>query len=143
MPASPPLSPRAAPGATKRDPRPPITVCAADYDALAALIAHPSAAPGQALLAVELERAAVVEGRPAADRVRLGSEVDYHDLDRDRVRTIRLAMPQEASIDERRVSVTAPIGAALLGLKPRQRFSWTEAGGRTRTILVLAVRNDG
>ena len=47
--------------------------------------------------------------------MRLGSEVDYHDLDRDRVRTIRLALPQEASIDERRVSVTAPIGAALLG----------------------------
>ncbi|PVM83782.1 hypothetical protein DDF67_20130 [Caulobacter endophyticus] len=138
MPASPPLPARTA----KRDPRPPITVSAEDYDALAALVAHPSAAPGHALLAVELERAAVVEGAPAANRVRLGSEVDYHDLDRDRLRTIRLSLPREASIDERRVSVTAPIGAALLGLKPRQRFTWTEPGGRTRSILVLAVRND-
>ncbi|PLR28265.1 hypothetical protein SGCZBJ_04480 [Caulobacter zeae] len=139
MPASPPVPPFDS----KRDPRPPITVCAEDYDALAALVAHASAAPGQALLAVELERAAVVEGALAANRVRLGSEVDYHDLDRDRMRTIRLALPHEASIDEHRVSVTAPIGAALLGLKPGQRFSWAEAGGRVRSIKVLAVRNDG
>ncbi|KSB88924.1 hypothetical protein AS593_21315, partial [Caulobacter vibrioides] len=138
--------PRPGPGAqraAKRDPRPPIAVSAEDYDTLAALVAHPSAAPGQALLAVELERAAIVESGLAADRVRLGSEVDYHDLDRDRVRTIRLSLPHEASIDERRVSVTAPIGAALLGLKPRQRFTWTEAGGKTRSITVLAVRNVG
>lgn len=134
MPASPPVS--------KRDPRPPITVSADDYDVLAALVAHPSAAPGQALLAIELERAAVVEGALAVNRVRLGSEVDYHDLDRDRERTIRLALPHEASIDERRVSVTAPIGAALLGLKPGQRFSWREAGGGVRSIKVLAVRNE-
>ena len=139
MPASPPIPPLGS----KRDPRPPITVCAEDYDTLAALVAHPSAAPGQALLAVELERAAVVEGALATNRVRLGSDVDYHDLDRDRVRTIRLTLPREASIDERRVSVTAPIGAALLGLKPGQRFSWAEAGGRVRSIKVLAVRNDG
>lgn len=139
MPASPPVPPLGS----KRDPRPPITVCAEDYDALAALVAHPSAAPGQALLAVELERAAVVEGVLAANRVRLGSQVDYHDLDRDRTRTIRLCLPHEASIDEHRVSVTAPVGAALLGLKPGQRFSWAEAGGRVRSIKVLAVRNEG
>ncbi|MEH0197651.1 GreA/GreB family elongation factor [Caulobacter sp. CCNWLY153] len=139
MPASPPVPPLGS----KRDPRPPITVCAEDYDALAALVAHPSAAPGQALLAVELERAAVVEGALAANRVRLGSQVDYHDLDRDRTRTIRLCLPHEASIDEHRVSVTAPVGAALLGLKPGQRFSWAETGGRVRSIKVLAVRNEG
>ncbi|MFT4253165.1 MAG: GreA/GreB family elongation factor, partial [Caulobacter sp.] len=100
------------------------------------------AAPGQALLAAELERAVVVEGPPAADRARLGSEVEYRDLDRDRIRAVRLALPHAASIDEGCVSVTAPIGAALLGLSPGQRFAWSEPNGRTRTIELLAVRND-
>ncbi len=122
--------------------RPPIAVCGEDYDRLALLVAGgPHAAPGHALLAAELERAALVEGAPAADRVRLGSRATYRDLDRDRVRTVVLALPHAAH-DEGGVSVTAPIGAALLGLSPGQRFSWTQADGRARTIEILAVRND-
>lgn len=128
--------------------RPPIAVCGEDYDRLAALVAGgPHAAPGHALLAAELERAVLVEGAPAFDRVRLGSVATYRDLDRDRVRTVVLTLPHAVGPHAgegggQAVSVTAPIGAALLGLSPGQRLAWTEAGGRTRTIQLLAVRND-
>lgn len=53
-----------------------------------------------------------------ADVVDIGSDVSYRDEATGRVHSVRLAMPQDADIRIRRVSVLTPVGTALIG--------WTE-----------------
>ncbi|MBO9708219.1 MAG: GreA/GreB family elongation factor [Caulobacter sp.] len=121
-----------------------IRIHAADYETLSDLIvptAEPT--PGMRLLAAELERATVLDGPSRAEFVRLGSVVDYEDLGSGRVRTVRVSLPREASIDDGSISVLAPIGAALIGLSPGQSFGWRDENGRERAIRVLAVRSHG
>jgi regulator of nucleoside diphosphate kinase len=48
-------------------------------------------------------------------------------------------LPEDADIDKRRVSVLAPIGAALIGLSVGQEIGWKVADGRIRQLIVLAV----
>jgi regulator of nucleoside diphosphate kinase len=50
-----------------------------------------------------------------------------------------VVLPHDASIDERRVSVLAPIGAALIGLSVGQRIDWQIVDGRVRRLSVLEV----
>jgi regulator of nucleoside diphosphate kinase len=115
--------------------KPPIFVLDTDYEQLSKL-AIESGSPGSVLLIQELERATVVkegEGPPAF--VRLNSTVEFTDLVSGRTRTVTLVSPGEADMDENRLSVLAPAGAALLGLGPGATFSWT-VGGRPRVLVV-------
>jgi regulator of nucleoside diphosphate kinase len=94
--------------------------------------------PGAALLSEELQRASIIPRAKAAQVVRLGARVTYRDLDSGAARTLELGLPAEASIDEGRISVLTPIGAALLGLSAGDRFSWV-SGAKVRQLEVLAV----
>jgi regulator of nucleoside diphosphate kinase len=91
-------------------------------------------------LEAELERAHVVaqEGLPP-DVVSMRSRVLYEDADtRDRREAV-LVYPEEADLARSQISVLAPIGTALLGLRAGQSISWPVPGRRTRTIRVLWV----
>jgi regulator of nucleoside diphosphate kinase len=89
----------------------------------------------------EIERARVLPSdEMPADVVSIGSEVTYRDEDTGRVETICIVLPHDASIDQRRVSVLAPIGAALIGLSVGQRIEWQVAPQRVRRLEVLEVR---
>ena len=92
------------------------------------------------MLEAELERAHVVaqEGLPP-DVVSMRSRVLYEDADtRDR-REAGLVYPEEADLARSQISVLAPIGTALLGIRAGQSISWPVPGRRTRTIRVLSV----
>lgn len=103
-------------------------------------IADLAAAPSGDLLRQELERAIVLsEDDSPTNFVRLNSTVEFMDLLSGRTRRLALVVPQEADIDENRVSVATPIGAALLGLTPGQPFNWTAGDGRPHALVVLAV----
>jgi regulator of nucleoside diphosphate kinase len=89
----------------------------------------------------EIERARVLPSREMpSDVVTIGSEVTYRDEDTGHTETIRIVLPQDASIDDRRVSVLAPIGAALIGLSVGQRIEWQVAPQRVRRLAVASVR---
>ncbi len=85
----------------------------------------------------ELNRAEVV---PAAnlphDVVSMYSSVVYEDLDSGKVATIQLTYPEDASVEQGRVSVLAPVGAALLGLKVGHVMTWPLPDGRTARLKV-------
>jgi transcription elongation GreA/GreB family factor len=51
---------------------------------------------------------------------------------------VTLVEPQEADKDENRLSVLDPHGAALLGLRPGDAFSWT-VEGRSQVLTVERV----
>lgn len=129
---------------TKARKRPAIHLTEADYETLSTLVdaASPDN-PGAALLAEELDRAVVVRSANSARSfVRLNSRVTYEDVATGQVRDLQVGLPRDASIDDNRISVLTPVGAALIGLRPGDTFEWTDAGGRTRTLKVMSVQDD-
>lgn len=119
--------------------RPAVYVAAAEFDRLADL-AEAFHGPGARLLAQELDRAVVVEPRRTRrEFVRLHSSVSYLDHASGQHRTVTLTLPHEADIDQGRLSVTAPAGAALLGLCVGDVFGWRGEDGRSHELTVLRV----
>jgi regulator of nucleoside diphosphate kinase len=122
--------------------KPPLIIDAGHYERLIALAMRwMKQAPELAQqLLDEVERARVLpsEDMPA-DVVTIGSQVTFRDEGTGAVDTVQVVLPHDASIDERRVSVLAPIGAALIGLSVGQRIDWQVVDGRMRRLSVLEV----
>ena len=96
--------------------------------------------PAAELLDAELHRARIVDpDRAPADVVRMNSEVVYEDCDTSATRTVRVVYPKDADADRGRISVLAPIGSALLGLRVGQSITWRVPNG-TRRLRVIEVR---
>jgi regulator of nucleoside diphosphate kinase len=91
-------------------------------------------------LGAELDRAIVVP--PAAlpaDVATVESRVAYEDESTGAAREVTLAYPSAADASSGRVSVLAPVGAALLGLRVGDRIEWPLPDGRTARIRIRAV----
>jgi len=120
---------------------PPIYVAESQYNQLFSFAAA-SAAGGGALLRDELERAVLVADDDAPDAfVRLGSTVRYRDLVSGRERTVQIVAPALGDIEQNRLSVLTPTGAALVGLAQGARLRWAGEDGRPRGVQVLEVRS--
>lgn len=95
------------------------------------------------LLAAELDRATLVEdGGVPADVVAIGSRVRFQEERSRTEREVVLVLPSDANASAGRVSVLAPVGAALLGLRVGDVIDWPMPGGRTASIRILAVQHD-
>jgi regulator of nucleoside diphosphate kinase len=89
------------------------------------------------LLDWELRRATIVEQRSVSpDVVTMNSEVVYEDFATGARRTVRLVYPKDADASRGWISVLAPIGSALLGLKVGQEIEWALPAGRKRVFVV-------
>lgn len=94
-------------------------------------------------LADELTRAEIVKDEEFDPNiVRMGSRVTYVDEVTGRTRTVTLVYPDAADIDQNRISILTPIGAALIGLSPGQSITWPLPDGRVGSLKVIAVSND-
>ena len=93
---------------------PSVYVTEADFEILSNLAdAAAGRAPGGRVLAGEMARAVIVEpGEPPRPFVRIGSRVAFQDLSNDQTRIVHVSLPRDASIDEARISVLSPVGAA-------------------------------
>jgi len=92
------------------------------------------------LLDYELRRARIVEPEVVpADVVTMNSTVVYEDCDTGARREIRVCYPQDADATAGKVSVLAPIGSALLGLRVGQVITWPVPNG-TKRVRVAEVR---
>jgi regulator of nucleoside diphosphate kinase len=121
---------------------PTVYVTEADHEILSNLAeAVADRAAGSRVLAGEMDRAVIVEpGEAPYPFVGVGSTVDYQDLSSGQVRRVRLSLPRDASIDEGRISVLTPVGAALIGMTAGETFHWTDNDGRARGVRVLALQ---
>ena len=87
----------------------------------------------------ELERAKIVDDKDVPkDVVRMGSTVTFKSDD-GHVRTLKLVYPADESLDEHRISVMTPVGAALIGLGTGQSISWTARDGKHHRLTVTKV----
>jgi len=86
--------------------------------------------PVAEMLEAELRRATIVPQREVpADVVTMNSELVYEDTATGVLRTVRIVYPKDADASAGRISVLAPIGAALLGLHVGQEIDWRVPGG--------------
>lgn len=122
--------------------RPALIVTTHDANRLEALLQSKSgqSSPMAPLLEEELVRAQLVE--PAAvspDVVTMNSRVVCVDEVSGERQELELVYPHDADMDRGRVSVLAPVGAALLGLAVGRSIAWPLPGGRISRVRVLAV----
>lgn len=95
--------------------------------------------PAAHALDLELRRARVVAPDAVpADVVTMDSEVAYQDVATGVTRTIRIVYPHAADAGRGAISVLAPIGTALLGLRTGQEIAWDLPTGR-KQLRVTAV----
>lgn len=96
--------------------------------------------PASESLETELHRARVVDQRAVpADVVTMNSQVVYEDLETGVHRTVTVVFPKDADASTGKVSVLAPIGSALLGLRAGQTIEWAVPRG-TKRVRVVEVR---
>lgn len=73
------------------------------------------------------------------DVVTLNSKVRYFDLDNKQERIVTLVFPSTADLSKGRVSIAAPIGAAILGCSEGETVSWTALDGKTVSVKIEEV----
>jgi regulator of nucleoside diphosphate kinase len=120
---------------------PPLIISDLDVRRIEGLLASRSADAAGVSDALEAELARA-EVRPnadvPADVVMMNSTVLCADETTGVQREVRLVYPGE-SISEGDVSILAPVGAALLGLRAGQTIEWPLPGGRTTRLRVSRV----
>ena len=109
-------------------------------EALASSMMRRSPEVGERLMD-EIARAKLVApDKLRDDVVTIGSEVTYRDLSSDRMQTVFVVYPEDADIDQNRISVLTPVGVALLGLSPGATISWITRDDETRLLEIVSVR---
>jgi regulator of nucleoside diphosphate kinase len=84
-------------------------------------------------LDAELDRAHLVPADEIPpDVVTMNSEVALRDLDTDGEMVLTLVFPHQANVDQRKVSVLAPLGTAILGYRAGDVIEWQVPGGTRR-----------
>ena len=96
--------------------------------------------PASDSLASELHRAQVIDQRAVpANVVTMNSEVVYEDCATGIQRRVTVVSPKDADAGRGHVSVLAPIGSALLGLRVGQTIEWQVPSG-SKQLRVLEIR---
>jgi regulator of nucleoside diphosphate kinase len=124
------------------DPSPPLVVSRLDCERIEALLEQPgNAGPGLDGLRDELARAELREPRDMPrDVITMNSTARFRDDASGSEREITLVYPRDVDGSSDRVSILAPVGSALLGLRVGQAIEWPVPGGRTIRLQVLEVR---
>lgn len=115
-----------------------IVITAADYAELHDLIssARNGSARAQAelrVLADELKRAEIVDSNQIPpDVITMNSRVLLHDLNTGERMELTLVLPAAADSNEKKISVLAPLGTAMLGCRVGDEFKWQVPSGFRR-----------
>ena len=93
-------------------------------------------------LLAELKKATLVnKDNFPEDVVRINSVVRIQAEGMNEVMEFMLVKPDKADIKEKKISVMAPMGVALIGFKKGQQVKWQVPAGK-RTFTILDVVND-
>lgn len=118
---------------------PPLIISTQDYERISQIIFSNSHAQAL-LLAEELDRASIVdEAEIPHGTVKINSKVRYLEVAADRENFCTLVLPEDAQLEQKKISVLAPIGAALIGLQVGQEIEWPMPNGQLKKIKILEV----
>lgn len=92
-------------------------------------------------LVAEMDRADIVDDeKVTADIIQLNSSFEVEDTTTKKVMKFMLTLPHLADLKERKISVTSPLGIALLGFEKGMTIRWALPGGE-KTIKIINVVN--
>ena len=99
--------------------------------------------PGVEALQTELDRAEHIVGHNdvPVDVVTMNSRVHCREQNSGKDYRLMLVYPKHANADEGKVSILAPVGSALLGLRVGQHIDWPAPGGKTLKLELLSVED--
>jgi regulator of nucleoside diphosphate kinase len=123
---------------------PPTVVSSLDLERIEAMLDAPAYRDQASAIALrdELARADVLApAQMPNDVVTMNSRVRAVDLDNGDAYDLTLVYPRDADGDAGRVSVLAPVGSAILGLRIGQTMQWPMPGGRRMTLRVDAIHD--
>lgn len=121
-----------------RTEQPKLLITEQDYERISRLLAHSDDA--SEFLEEELDRATLVAPEKVpSDIVTMNSRIRYHDIESGKDAEITLVYPKDANLEEGKISVLAPIGAALLGLRVGQTIEWPLPNGKRKKIKVSEI----
>jgi regulator of nucleoside diphosphate kinase len=122
--------------------QPPLLLSRLDCERIESLLEQPGVrADDHAALLAELARADIVEPEQVPDDViTMNSTARFRDETSGDERELTLVYPKDADGSADRLSVLAPVGSALLGLRVGHRIDWPLPGGRTTALRVLSIR---
>ena len=124
----------------------PITLTREDYAKLRLLITtalHSNKSAALQKLREELDRAAVIDSAAMpAGVVTMDSTVEFEDLGTGEIEEYTLTFPDRADVEQKRLSILAPIGTALIGYRVGDLVKWSTPGGvrqlKIRRVTVAA-----
>lgn len=117
----------------------PLTLSSLDVERLERLLETPAVAalPVAGALRGEIERASIVRPEDIPDGVvTMNSVVHCRDEVSGLEHRFTLVYPREADSAAGKISVLAPVGAALLGLSIGQSIDWDAPGGRLQLRVI-------
>ena len=114
-----------------------IVISEYDYQHLLSLCEKADTAAAEAL-EEELGRADILDA-VSDDVVTMNSSVTFIDLDSGEETHISLVYPQDAKVEDMKISILTPVGTALIGLRVGGRIDWPTPGGKVRRLEVTSV----
>lgn len=112
-----------------------------DYQKISSLIKNVETET-TSLLEEEMSRALVVShDQLPNDVVSMNSTVKFVCVDSSKESVVKLVFPSDANIEQNKISILAPVGAALIGLRVGQTIRWPLPHGREKTFKVVAVES--
>jgi regulator of nucleoside diphosphate kinase len=114
-----------------------ITLTEKDYSRLKNLLESQS----NDTLEEELERASIIkDDLLPVDLVTMNSRFVYRTENDGENHEMSIVFPHEADPAEHKISILAPLGMALLGLKVGQSINWKFPDGKTKTLTIVEIK---
>lgn len=119
--------------------QPRIFITDQDYHRLTALVGQ-AEGPLVEALDEELSRAHVMSQKEIPKNVvTMNSRIQFVDEATGQKNEMTLVYPQDANVDQNKLSILAPIGMALLGLTVGQEIDWKLPNGQKKRLKVEAI----
>ncbi|MGR5134401.1 nucleoside diphosphate kinase regulator [Vibrio alfacsensis] len=117
-----------------------ITITTVDYQHISSLLDNmPTSTEDMTKLEDEINRAEIVSPHEIKNNiVTMNSTVSFKFTDEDDVIEKILVYPHQVNSNQH-ISILAPIGMALLGLKIGQSIDWALPNGKRKTIQIIDV----
>lgn len=91
-------------------------------------------------LEFELERATIIKDEEVpADLVTMNTKLKFLNVQDNKEMIITIVYPSDSNFSEGKISVLAPLGSALIGLRVGQEIDWTFPDGKNKILKILEI----
>lgn len=93
-------------------------------------------------LGAELSKAEIVKDAELHHNiVTINSEVEFVEESLNKPIKLKIVMPEEADLSQRKISIFAPISIALIGFKESYTFNWMLPSGNKKLKIIRVINN--